>query len=131
MPLAGKPAKHVADSDAGRNCAQFHHTRHWAYYAIRRYWEGLLPDWRAAVTSHVMGTHDQVTAPFTLGQLGGRELAGIADSIADWTWAKTTPEGLARWQPWQTENGRRGGSTARLPRAARRTWPVLRSGASG
>lgn len=87
-------------SGLGRNCCVFEHVRVWAYREIRKYW----------VKSHACRGHDftkwlnavlyrcqEENANFGV-PLDRRELRGIAQSIAKWTWRHTTPEGFSEYQ---------------------------------
>ncbi|WP_345453842.1 primase C-terminal domain-containing protein, partial [Arthrobacter gyeryongensis] len=123
-PSERKPRGDVAG--LGRNCLLFEQTRVWAYSAVRRYWSDGLPAFRHAVEDHLTVLNAQLAVP-----LGAVEVAGIASSIAHWTWATMTPESF---QAVQKERGTKGAAKSaevRSARAREREQAVLQLRAEG
>ena len=88
VPLSSKRAK-LMESGIGRNCTIFDSLLKWAVPAIRGYWgpngEGV---WLAAVRDCAESLN------VFENPLSTNEVAGIARSVARWTWRNTTPTGF-------------------------------------
>lgn len=83
----------LPDYGLGRNCTLFHDLRLWAYRAIRLAgWPGLR-EWHALVRAEASRRNQQFPVP-----LPDREAAGIARSVARWTYANITREGFSERQ---------------------------------
>jgi hypothetical protein len=123
-PSVRKPRGDVAG--LGRNCLLFEQTRVWAYSAVRRYWGDGLPAFRHAVEDHLTVLNAQLAVP-----LGAVEVAGIASSIAHWTWATMTPEGFKAAQTRRSAKGAAKSVEVRSARAREREQAVLQLRAEG
>ena len=93
----------------GRNCYIFEKVRLWAYSAIRDYWDSPC-DWIDAVTERCVTVNAGFYAP-----LYGREVYGIAKSIARWTMERFSREKFSELQRnsvmrrWEKESRKAGG----------------------
>lgn len=97
LPGAGSPRQRVQRSAVGRNVALFDDTRQWAYKAVERFW-GAPGDVWARATLHQAHTYNEnrIANDFTTGPLPTPEVGYLAKSVADWVWARFTPESRAR-----------------------------------
>lgn len=97
LPGAGKPRQRVQRSAVGRNVALFDDTRQWAYKAVERFWGASADVW-ARATLHQAHTYNEtrIANDFTTGPLPTPEVGYLAKSVADWVWARFTPESRAR-----------------------------------
>lgn len=119
VPLNPPREKREVTAGIGRNCAVFDAARHWAYGAIRGYWHGDYRAWYGAVLDacDACNAFDQ--------NLPRWEVAGIARSIARWTW-RNFRAGHERFRAKQAERGRRSGQVRSPGSEAReRPWETL------
>jgi hypothetical protein len=110
--------KRAADDGAGlgRNCLLFEQARHWAYAAVRRYWQDGLDPFQDAVRDHLALLNAQLPVP-----LDAPEVQAIAKSISTWTWRNMTP---ASFQATQARRAAKGNQTI-TARAREREQAVL------
>lgn len=78
-----EPPRSRKETGVGRNCSLFENVRRWAYQAVAGY--GAKKEWEEAVEAAARGMNTFST-PLPLG-----EVAGIARSVARWTWANLRP----------------------------------------
>lgn len=98
-------------SDTRRNSSLFAVVAKWAYRAIREYWGGNLETWLAAVRAQCDQLNQSFKEPLPVS-----ELKSISNSIARYTWRKTTPEGFAAAQ---ARRGAKGGTKSGVTRLAK------------
>jgi hypothetical protein len=101
----------------GRNCFLFEEARHWAYAAVRRYWEDGQEAFLHAVHDRVQLLNEQLPVP-----LPAVEVKALATGITRWTWAHMTPQGF---QDVQKERSTKG-NQVKTARAREREEAVLR-----
>ena len=77
----------------GRNCGVFVAIKNWAYMNIKDYWTKGYSDWFSAIEFECECENAKNENPLPL-----REVRGIANSIARWTWRRFTPESFSTVQ---------------------------------
>lgn len=105
----------------GRNCALFDSLSTWARRAIRGFWRPGGADVWARVVRDEAESMNSFLVP-----LSTAEVAGIARSVARWSWKNVTPGGF---REWQSAMGQRSGAARRRASEDRRDAARLMSAA--
>lgn len=101
VSLPDRLPRRRSEAGIGRNCSLFDDLAAWAYRSIRGFWQPGGEDlWRRVVRDKA-DEFNVFEVP-----LGVAEVAGVARSVARWTWRHTTPAGF---RASQSEKGRKGG----------------------
>lgn len=116
------------DYALGRNVALFHTLRHWAYRAVRDFWQpGGETPWRRAVSSKAAEINGNFATP-----LPPQEVEHTAKSVAGWVWDRFTPSSLrelidrTHTPELQRERGKKSGAARRAgSEAESRPWEAL------